>query len=232
MTYLTLAVFIFVMQASPPAPKGAGTTSTGPSQHVIKEPEANKAPSAMQPPAVVPAAKPTTTVVPSTQQPTTVDGDATRLDKSIGSVTIIAKVTAAATLLYGISTFLLWVENKNDRKQRDRHFQDEKLSRRLSDLHSAFYDAWGYWEGHRRRSGDSRVDSSQAGTVFEALIRLECQLRLNDYKKEAHDLGFAVRKLEGVDQRLAETGVAIGLLPSEYRQAIAVGFVGGRSEPR
>jgi hypothetical protein len=86
-------------------------------------------------------------------------------------------------------------------------------------LYSAFYDAWGYWQGHVNRSGDSQTDSLQASRVFEAMIRLECELRLNGFKKEAHNLGATIRMdIHGVDRPLAEAGVAIGLLPETYRE--------------
>jgi hypothetical protein len=134
-------------------------------------------------------------------------------------------VTAIATSVYGAATFLLWWENRQDRQQRDRQFCLEADNRKLTELRSAFYDAWGYWQGHLHRSGDSRVDALQAGTVFEAFIRLECQLRLNGFTNQAHNLGSIIRtNIHGVEGPLAEAGVALGLLPSEYRQVTAVGF--------
>jgi len=60
------------------------------------------------------------------------------------------------------------------------------------------------------------VDAMQVGRVFEALTRLECQLRLNGYKDEARDLGFGVRKLAGVAERLERIGTTLGLFDSEY----------------
>src|SRR5437016_3570203 len=109
-------------------------------------------------------------------------------------------VTAGATAVYGLATLLLWFENWKTRKQQDKHFREEADNRKLGELYSAFYEAWGYWRGHLSRSGNSTVDATQAGRVFEALIRLECQLRLNGYATEAHNLGYAVRTMEGIDQ--------------------------------
>jgi hypothetical protein len=78
--------------------------------------------------------------------------------------------------------------------------------------------AWGYWQGYIHRSGDPRDGASQAGKQFEALVRLECQLRLNGYKSEANDLGLALRQnLDGIIKPLSDAGVALGLLPTEYR---------------
>jgi len=57
----------------------------------------------------------------------------------------------------------------------------------------------------------------QVVRVFEALTRLECQLRLNDYKNEARDLEFGVRRLTGVAERLEQIGTTLGLFDSEYR---------------
>jgi hypothetical protein len=63
------------------------------------------------------------------------------------------------------------------------------------------------------------------GREFEALIRLECQLRLNDYKVEANNLGFVIRgRFNDIQEELGKVGVALGLLPTEYHQATAVGF--------
>jgi len=133
----------------------------------------------------------------------------------------LAYVTACATLIYGPATVLLWFESRQDRVQRQRQFQQEETDRKKAELHRAFYEAWGYWNGHRERSLGSKVDVSQSGRIFEALIRLECQLRLNDYEKEANNFGFAIRTLENVDERLGEIGVALGLVTREYRQASA-----------
>jgi hypothetical protein len=135
-----------------------------------------------------------------------------------------SEVSAIATVVYGAATLLLVVQIWRDRVQRDRHFEAEAASCKLDDLRRAFYDAVGYWAGHRNRSGESVVDASQAGRVFEALTRLECQLVLNDYTTEAHDLGLAVRTMEGVDEQFGRIGVALGLFPKEYRQFLAVGF--------
>jgi hypothetical protein len=141
-----------------------------------------------------------------------------------GMVIDWVEISAIATVVYGAGTLLLVIQIWRDRVQRDRHFRKEVVHRKLDNLHSAFYDACGYWEGHKQRSGDSVVDASQAGRVFEALTRLECQLRLNDYKKEAHDLGLAVRSFSGVETQLGLVGVALGLFPPEYRSVRAVGF--------
>lgn len=124
---------------------------------------------------------------------------------------------AFATLLYGGAALLLWWENRRDRIHRQAHFEKEMADRKLVELHRAFYEAWGYWKGHANRPGETGVDASQTGRIFEALIRLECQLRLNGYRKEANDFGFAVRTMENVDERLSAVGLAIGLLPADYR---------------
>ena len=127
-------------------------------------------------------------------------------------------VTAVATAVYGFATLLLVFQIWRDRVQRDNQFREEATNRKLTDLRSAFYDAWGYHRGHTARSGDSIVDASQAGRMFEALIRLECQLRLNDFEGEANNLGLAIRTWDRVEAQLGEVGVALGLLPSAYRQ--------------
>jgi hypothetical protein len=129
-------------------------------------------------------------------------------------------VTAFSTAVYGLATLLLVIQIWRDRVQRERHFGDEAESRKLNELRSAFYDAWGYWRGHRSRSGNSIVDASQAGRVFESLIRLECQLRLNGLASQADDLGLAIRtEIHEVDGPLDAAGVALGVLPSGYRRA-------------
>jgi hypothetical protein len=131
---------------------------------------------------------------------------------------IAVVITAIATAVYGLATLLLWLENREDRKQRDKHFREEAETRRLNELRCAFYEAWGYWQGYIHRSGDIRTDASQAGRQFEALVRLECQLRLNGYKDQANSLGLALRRdLSGISKPLGEAGVALGLLPNEYR---------------
>lgn len=122
-----------------------------------------------------------------------------------------------ATILYGLATLLLWWENRKDRKQRQRQFSDEQAARKRDELHRAFYEAYGYWSGHNYRSHQTAVDAAQSGRIFETLIRLECQLRLNGYRNEANDFGFAVRTLEAVDEQLSQVGVALGLVTSEYR---------------
>jgi hypothetical protein len=132
-------------------------------------------------------------------------------------------VTAIATSVYGGATFLLVVQIWRDRVQREKHFREETANRKLSELHIAFYEAWGYWEGYE--SGPNKSDAAQASRVFEALIRLECLLRLNGFKKEAHNLGAAIRtNIHGVEGPLAQAGVALGLLPTEYHLTAALGF--------
>ena len=123
-------------------------------------------------------------------------------------------LTAISTLVYGVATLFLWWENRQDRKQRDTQFREESQTRKRNELHTAFYDAWGYWQGHIHRSGQSTVDAYQAGRVFEALIRFECQLRLNGFTSEADNLEETVRtNLHAVTRPLMVAGVAIGLLP-------------------
>jgi hypothetical protein len=132
-------------------------------------------------------------------------------------------VTAIATSVYGAATLLLVIQIWRDRIQRERHFRAEADGRKINELRSAFYEAWGYWQGHIHRSGDSVVDASQAGRQFEALTRLECQLRLNGYLSEANNLGLAVRtNLSGVVKPLAEAGTALGLFPIGYSRGAAV----------
>lgn len=126
-----------------------------------------------------------------------------------------SEVSAIATVIYGGATLLLVVQIWRDRVQRDRHFEAEAAHRRQDELRSAFYDAVGYWAGHTNRSAHD-VDAAQTGKVFEALTRLECQLRLNGYNDEARDLGFGVRKLVGVAERLEQIGTRLGLFDSEY----------------
>jgi hypothetical protein len=142
------------------------------------------------------------------------------------SSSIATLVTAGAAAVYGIGTLFLVYQLWRDRVQRDRHFQAESDARKLNDLRTAFYDAWGYWEGGRRVAGSVRIDASQAQRQFEALVRLECQLRLNDYKLEANNLGFVIRAdFEGIQHELEKVGVALGLCPSEYRHAGALAGV-------
>lgn len=132
-------------------------------------------------------------------------------------------VLAFATLVYGGAATGLWLSSRHDRKQREEHFRKEQEDRKREKLYSAFYDAWGYWQGHLHRSGDSRTDALQAGRVFEAMIRLECELRLNGFKKEAHNLGAKLRMdIHGIDQPLSEVGLALGILPETYREVHAV----------
>jgi hypothetical protein len=128
-------------------------------------------------------------------------------------------VTAVATFIYGLATVLLWYENRQDRQLREKQFHAESGDRKRGELQNAFFEAWGYWHGHQLRSGDSKIDASQAGRVFEALIRLEGHLWLNGYSNEANRLGISIRTLEGVDEGLSKVGVALELARSEYRRS-------------
>jgi hypothetical protein len=101
--------------------------------------------------------------------------------------------------------------------QRQKQFTDEQANSKRAELYRAFYEAYGYWYGQVFRSHNTEVDSTQSGRVFEALIRLECQLRLNDYIKEANDFGFAARAREGVADQLTQVGIALALITPEYR---------------
>ena len=127
-------------------------------------------------------------------------------------------VTAIATAIYGLATLLLWLENREDRKQRDRHFREETESRKVNDLRSAFYEAWGYWQGYYMGSPETRGDATQMGRLYEAMTRFECQLRMNGYDSQANDLGFTVRNdIHSTNKPLADAGVAIGMLPPHYK---------------
>jgi len=136
------------------------------------------------------------------------------------------KISAIATVVYGGGTLLLVIQIWRDRVQRDKHFRETEDNRKLNDLRTAFYDAVGNWEGHKpeNRSGDSLLDAAHASRVWESLTRLECQLRLNGYKKEANDLGFATRTLEEVEKQLDQIGVALELFNPQYSKPSAVGF--------
>jgi hypothetical protein len=68
------------------------------------------------------------------------------------SILILTFVTAFATLVYGAATLLLWYENRQDRLERQRRFNEESAARKLDELRRAFYEAWGYWNGHGHRS--------------------------------------------------------------------------------
>ncbi len=136
-------------------------------------------------------------------------------------------VTAIATSVYGAATLLLVIQLWRDRAQRERHFKNERDAKKLSDLHGAFYEAWGYWEGHQWGRGSVQIDASQVGRQFESLVRLECQLRLNGHVAEANDLGLAIRTdLSAIKRPLERAGIALGLVPSEYRygKGSAAGF--------
>jgi hypothetical protein len=54
-------------------------------------------------------------------------------------------VTAIATAIYGLATLLLVIQIWRDRVQRERHYTEEGKQRKLIELRSAFYEAWGYW---------------------------------------------------------------------------------------
>jgi hypothetical protein len=102
--------------------------------------------------------------------------------------------------------------------QRESHFRVESDAHKLKELHSAFSEAWGYWVGHWMSAGSVKMDAVQVGRQFEALIRLECQLRLNGYNAEANDLGFTSRNnFEGIRKQINSVGIAIGLTPSGYK---------------
>ena len=133
-------------------------------------------------------------------------------------------VTAIATSVYGAATLILVVQIWRDRVQRERHSKNADDTRQLNELRSAFYEAAGYWEGRHGSTG-SHIDASHLGRIFEALIRFECQLRLHGYKVEANDLGFAVRaNFHDTGTQISRAGVALGLLPKEYRQTKATGL--------
>ena len=78
----------------------------------------------------------------------------------------------------------------------------------------------------KHKSGDSLIDATQASRAFEALTRLEGELRLNGFVAQSHDLGFAVRiNLANVDEQLEHIGVILGLVAKEYHQGGAVDFL-------
>jgi hypothetical protein len=138
-----------------------------------------------------------------------------------------SEVSAIATVIYGGATLALVFQIWRDRVQRDRHFDADEARRKLDELRTAFYDACGYWLGHVHRGGDSIVDAAQAGRVFEAVTRLEGQLRLNGYVDDSKDLGRTVRtNILGVDDQLEKIGVVLGLFATEYSQARAAGQSG------
>jgi hypothetical protein len=128
-------------------------------------------------------------------------------------------VIAIATSLYGIATLLLVDQIRRDRAQRESHFGSENEVRKVNELRGAFYEAWGHWEG-RRGSNDAPISAAYLGELLESLIRLECQLRLNSYRHEANDLGFAIRaNFHDVGAQLNKCGIALGLLSPEYRHS-------------
>jgi hypothetical protein len=109
------------------------------------------------------------------------------------SNSVATLVTACATAVYGIGTIFLVYQLWRDRVQRDRHFQTDSDAQRLNELRRAFYEAYGYWLGSRWVAGSGDVDRAQAGREFEALVRLECQLRVHGHSLEANNLGFVIR---------------------------------------
>lgn len=134
-------------------------------------------------------------------------------------------MTALSAAVYGIGSLWLVFQLWRDRVQRERHFQSDKAAGELNALRTAFYEAYGYWQGYLWTRGSADIDASQVGKQFEALVRLECQLRLNDYEVEANDLGFAIRRnLDDIQRELDKVGLALKLMPTEYRQFSAKGF--------
>ena len=127
-------------------------------------------------------------------------------------------MTAISTAVYGLGSLLLAYQIKKDRDQREAQFKLDNDSRKLDELRTAFYEAYGYWLGHHFAVGSTELTASQVGKQFEALTRLECQLRLNGYKKEANDLGYSIRaRLSDINTVLGRVGVALQLTPPEYR---------------
>jgi hypothetical protein len=137
-----------------------------------------------------------------------------------------SEVSAIATAIYGAATLLLVIQIWRDRVQRGKHFETDVRNRKLNDLHSAFYESVGYWLGHKpeNRSGSTTLGAEHSSRVFEALTRLECQLRLNGYKDEALNLGSAVRTLDGVDDQLSQIGIKLGLFAQKYHRTQATAF--------
>jgi hypothetical protein len=138
---------------------------------------------------------------------------------STTATTVIAVSTliyGLATLIYGGATIALWRENRADRVQRNKHRDEDTADRKLRDLHSAFYAAWGNWAAKKIADRPSE-HVSQTATTFEAFMRLEGELRLNGHKTEADNLGYALRKKQDtVDERLADVGIALGLVVPAY----------------
>ncbi len=133
-------------------------------------------------------------------------------------------VTAIATSVYGLGTLALVYQLWRDRVQRQEHFEADRAAQKVADLHSAFYEAWGFWLGHNWAQGSVRTDAMQVGKQFEALTRLECQLRLNGYEAVAGNLGFAIRvDLAAVRDRVQDAGRALGLIAEKYSHVVAVG---------
>lgn len=134
-------------------------------------------------------------------------------------------VAAISSAVYGAATIFLVIQLWLDRRQRENHHRAETAARKLNELHGAFYEAWGYWEGWSRSVGAVQLDASQIGRQFEAVIRLECQLRLNGYRKEANELGLVSRAdTHRIPNEISQVGVALGLVSGEYREAKALGF--------
>jgi len=132
-------------------------------------------------------------------------------------------ITAIATSVYGAATLLLVIQIWRDRVQRERHRKADTEAHKLGELRSAFYEAWGFWMGHWGTVGSAQLDASQVGKQYEAVARLESQLRLNGYKTDADKLGFAVRAdIHGIHLTIGEIGTALGLFAAEYRKTTGV----------
>ena len=139
-------------------------------------------------------------------------------------------VSAIATVIYGFAAGLLWWENRRDRLQREKRYEQERQERRTEAeaqkkqaLYSAYFEAWGYYTGLRGRSGGSPLAATEAGRVLEALVKLESLLRTNGYEEQANKLGFDIRaRFTELDETLASVGAAIELTPQTYRDVRAV----------
>ena len=121
-------------------------------------------------------------------------------------------VLAFATLIYGAATTALVISGHKDRQQRHVHFQHEQREKKLEMLYSAFCEAWGYTFGLSQRSYDAPVTATDAAKVTEALIRLEVQLRLNQFDSLADDFQRAIFNRAGREEQLSIIGKALGLL--------------------
>jgi hypothetical protein len=133
-------------------------------------------------------------------------------------------VTAFATVIYGLATFLLWWKTDRIGSSGTSSSVQNQTGESSMIFTPPSMMRGGYWEGYIYASPDSRGDAAKAGRMYEALVRFECQLRLNNFTKQADDLGLVVRAdIHGVRTPLAEAGVALGLLPSEYRRVPIAG---------